>query len=144
MNLQTYSILLNSVVGVLIVGYGIWLRNVVKHQIEAKDSTIQSKDAEISRLRGETAPAIAEAYAKMRAHADAMTADVNRLQRLEMDAQHDRLRIEAETQVLAVQRLLTLIGPTPQGDYEAFRQAVYQYFRETADEADVRIKQLPT
>ena len=118
------SILLNAIIGVLIVGYGIWLRNVFNHQIKAKDATIEAKDAEISRLRADAAPAIADAYAKMRAHANQMAADVNLLnQKLDDQTKvlpQDRLRVEAQTQIISVQRLLGLIGPTPQGDYEAF------------------------
>jgi hypothetical protein len=59
---EIFSIVLNAVIGVLVVVYGFWLRNVFKHQIDAKDATIQLKDAEISRLRSEAAPAIV-AYA---------------------------------------------------------------------------------
>src|ERR1700741_3554337 len=79
---EMYSILLNTVVAVLVVGYGIWLRNVFKHQISAKDATIETfetalkaKDGEIARLTRDTAPAIAAAYDIMRKHADKMTAD---------------------------------------------------------------------
>jgi hypothetical protein len=56
MTIETYSILLNTIIAVLIVGYGVWLRNIFKHQIESKDATIEAKDAEISRLRADAAP----------------------------------------------------------------------------------------
>jgi hypothetical protein len=89
MSIQQWNILLNVVVGVLVVGYGIWLKNVVDQQIKAKDSTIETfkaiiegKDADIARLQSDTAPAIAEQYSKMRSHADRMTADVADLQRI--------------------------------------------------------------
>lgn len=65
------SIALNTVIGVLVIGYGIWLRKIFKRQIAAKDAVIQvlesaltTKNAEISRLHADTA--IAEAYARMR------------------------------------------------------------------------------
>jgi len=82
---EVCNIVLNVVVAVLVIGYGIWLRNVFKHQIEAKDATIETKDAEISRLRGETAPAIAAAYAAMRQHADQMTSDVATMKQQEVE-----------------------------------------------------------
>lgn len=64
------SIVLNMIIGALVIGYGIWLRGFLKHQIRAKDaiealeSALTTKDAEISRLHTDTA--IAEAYARMR------------------------------------------------------------------------------
>lgn len=64
------SIVLNMIIGALVIGYGIWLRRFLKHQIRAKDaiealeSALTTKDAEISRLHTDTA--IAEAYARMR------------------------------------------------------------------------------
>ena len=65
------SIVLNMIIGALVIGYGIWLRRFFKHQIRAKDVTIEAlesalttNDAEISRLHTDTA--IAEAYARMR------------------------------------------------------------------------------
>ena len=96
-SVETYSIVLNTVIGVLIVGYGIWLRNIFKHQIEAKDATIEVKDAEISRLRGETAPAIADAYAKMRAHAEQMTHE------------HEILRQQAENSFKSLPLVISLV-----------------------------------
>jgi hypothetical protein len=52
---------------------GIWLKYVVDQQLKAKDTAIQaleavvkSKEAEISVLSGNTAPAIAKDYAVMK------------------------------------------------------------------------------
>jgi len=119
MTLETYSILLNTTIGVLIIGYGIWLRNVFQHQIKAKDATIETKDAEISRLRGETAPSIADAYAKMRAHAESMTADVTDLTQ-NLDASRKTqpqffllMEIGALDEVLEHMKSLVGPGPTP-------------------------------
>src|SRR2546428_1784189 len=78
-----WSLLLQIVIGVLIVGYGIWLRYIISQQLKTKDTVIQAleaviktKDAQISRLQADSAPAIAEAYDKMRKHADHMTEQV--------------------------------------------------------------------
>jgi hypothetical protein len=144
---ESSSILLNTVVGVLVIGYGIWLRNVFQHQIKAKDAVIEAKEAEISRLRGETAPAIAEAYSKMRAHADQMTRDANLLnQKLDEQTKVQpqiRLSVEAQLLVHVSQRMLDLIGPTLVGDYESMRRAIYQFIGELLAEANYNIDQLP-
>jgi hypothetical protein len=122
---ETYSILLNTTIGVLIVGYGIWLRNIFKHQIEAKDATIEAKNAEISRLRADSAPAIADAYTKMRAHADQMTRDVGLLnQKLDSQTKETpQLRAIVEIRVLAyvIERMAELGGSNPDGrSYTSF------------------------
>lgn len=82
MTVQGWNLVLNVVIVVLLAGYGIWLKKVVDQQLKAKDATIETfkaairaYEAEIARLKGDTAPAIAEAYQKMRAHADQMTND---------------------------------------------------------------------
>lgn len=136
------SILLNTTIGVLIVGYGIWLRNIFKHQIEAKDAIIAAKDAEITRLRADMASAIVEAYAKMRAHADQMTVDVNLFnQTLDKHTKIlPQVRLSVEVQLLArvAQRMLDLIGSG-----EPARQVVNQVIRELLAEADKKISELP-
>jgi predicted nuclease with TOPRIM domain len=48
--------------------------------IQALDATIKSKEAEISALVNDRAPAIAKAYAQMREHANQMTEETQRLQ----------------------------------------------------------------
>lgn len=82
MTINEWNLLLNAVICVVLVCYGLWLKNVVDQQIKAKDATIETfnaavtaYEAEIARLKGDTAPAIAEAYQTMRAHADQMTND---------------------------------------------------------------------
>jgi hypothetical protein len=77
LNISEWGLLLNSIVAVLVVVYGIWFRNIVKLQLDAKDSAIsalkaamESKDAEISRLGGEAAPAIATAYKNVKDFAE--------------------------------------------------------------------------
>jgi hypothetical protein len=86
MSIGDWNILLNALIGVLLVGYGVWLRKVVHHQLESKDSTIESlgaaikaNEAEIARLRGETAPAIAESYKRVKELADDLAAESNDL-----------------------------------------------------------------
>ncbi|MGD0509402.1 MAG: hypothetical protein ABSA27_16505 [Terriglobales bacterium] len=76
------TLVLNAVVTVLLVGYGLWFRNIVKQQLNAKDTTIEtlnaaitSHQAEISILKGDRAPVITAEYKIMREHADQMTAD---------------------------------------------------------------------
>jgi hypothetical protein len=65
---------------------GIWLKYVVDQQLKAKDTAIQaleavikSKEAEISALSGNTAPAIAKDYAVMKQHANDVTEEKLRL-----------------------------------------------------------------
>src|ERR1700751_5608643 len=77
------GIILNAIIAVLFVGYGIWLRNIFEHQLKAKDSTIESYEAiikihetEVSRLKAEATPAIVNAYQNVRNFADEM-ADAN-------------------------------------------------------------------
>jgi cell division protein FtsB len=67
MTIQAWNIVLNAVVAVLIIGYGIWLRNIVTQQLKSKDAAIGAldavikvKEAEISALKSDTAPAIAK------------------------------------------------------------------------------------
>lgn len=139
------NIVLNAVVAVLVVGYGLWLRNVFQHQIKAKDATIETKDAEISRLKAETAPAIAEAYSKMRAHADQMTVDANLLSE-KLDEQIKSLpqvRLSVEVQLLLREgkRLLMSIEPIPSDDWHATRQLIYQFVYDLFEEAEEKVNE---
>jgi hypothetical protein len=86
MQIETWNILLNALIAVLLVGYGIWLRSIFRHQLASKDSTIENlgaaikaNEAEIARLRGETSPAIAEAYERLKKLTDAVAAESNDL-----------------------------------------------------------------
>jgi hypothetical protein len=86
MTIEQWNIVLSAVIGVLLVGYGVWLKYVFAQQLGSKDTAIQAleaalkaKDAEISRLQGDTAPAIAAAYSTMRKHANEVTEDSQRL-----------------------------------------------------------------
>jgi mannose-1-phosphate guanylyltransferase len=90
MTIQAWNIVLTAVVAVLVVAYGVWLRNVVTQQLNALEAVIKVKDAEISALKSDTAPAITKAYAEMREHADKMTADVLHLS--EQLAEYKRLQ----------------------------------------------------
>jgi hypothetical protein len=111
MTIQAWNIVLNAVVAVLIVGYGIWLKNIVEQQLKSKDTTIEAqdavikiKDAEISALKSDTAPAIAKAYANVREHADRMTAEVNELTRREQELSEELQRAQGEASKLAFEK----------------------------------------
>ena len=87
LTLADWSVLINAVMAGLMTGYGFWIHHIVKQQEKLKDATIQAlqaaltaKEAEISRVTGDTAPNIVKAYQGMREHADKMTADVMELQ----------------------------------------------------------------
>ena len=106
MTIQAWNIVLNAVVAVLIVGYGVWLRNIVKQQLQSKDTAIAAleaiikiKDAEISALKSDTAPAITKAYAEMREHADRMTEDVQRLEQQITTMKEEQKRSIADVSV---------------------------------------------
>jgi hypothetical protein len=86
MPIQDWNILLNIVIAVLLVGYGVWVRNIFRQQLASKDSTIErlgaaikANEAEIARLRGETAPAIADSYERLKTFAQRMAAESNDL-----------------------------------------------------------------
>jgi hypothetical protein len=113
MTIQAWNIVLNAVVAVLIVGYGVWLRSIVKRQLDALEAVIKIKDAEISALKADTAPAITKAYAEMREHADKMTADVLRLSEQLTKAVEDYKRLQQamkETQERALADVSMKIG----------------------------------
>ncbi len=78
---ETAILVSNAIMVGLMLGFGVWIRHIVNQQLRLKDTTIQSKDAEISRLKGETAPNIAKAYGEMVKHADKMTERFNQLQK---------------------------------------------------------------
>ena len=80
------TLVLNVVVAVLLVGYGLWFRNIVNQQLSAKDTTIETlnaaiklRETEIAGLKGERAPAIAKDYLVMVQHAEQITKEKNEL-----------------------------------------------------------------
>src|ERR1039457_5661679 len=86
MTIQEWNLLFNAGTFALMLVGGIWLKYVVDQQLRSKDTAMQaleavikSKDAQISALSGNTAPAIAQAYALMKTHADDMTEEQLRL-----------------------------------------------------------------
>jgi hypothetical protein len=88
MTIEVWNVVLSAVILVLMTGGGIWLRYVVEQQLKAKDTTIEAlkgvvqlKDAHISALQGDTAPAIVRAYTEMRQHANQTTEDYQDLVR---------------------------------------------------------------
>jgi SMC interacting uncharacterized protein involved in chromosome segregation len=62
------------------VGYGIYIRDLVNKQIAAKDSTIETLNAQISALQANTAPEIMKAYGVAKEYAEQMTKEKNHLQ----------------------------------------------------------------
>jgi len=68
-------------------GYGFWLNHITMQQdrlktntVESLNAVIASKDAEIGRLKGETAPEIAQSYKTMRDYAEEMAKKTNSLE----------------------------------------------------------------
>jgi hypothetical protein len=79
-NIQAYQVILESVILVLVTGFGFWAKHVFTQQVAMKDVAIQalqsaltSKDAEIARLTSETAPQLAQRYMQMTQYVDHMT-----------------------------------------------------------------------
>ena len=80
------TLVLNVVIAVLLVGYGLWLRNIFTHQLSAKDTTIETLNAaiklhetEIAGLKGDRAPAIVKDYKAMKEHAEQVTLEKQQL-----------------------------------------------------------------
>jgi hypothetical protein len=108
MTIEAWNIILSAIMLALMIGGGVWLKYVVDQQFKAKDTTIEAlkgvvelKEAYISTLTGNTAPAIAQAYAVIKTHADAMTSE--------------QLRLSEELKSLNIQLLLKEIV-TPMRD----------------------------
>src|SRR5437762_7972275 len=85
MTIAMWSLVLNIVIAVLVVGYGIWLRNIMSQQLQSKNAEIQAleaaiktRDAQISALQADTAPAIIEKYKNVRTFANEMAAESQR------------------------------------------------------------------
>ena len=81
-----WHLVLSSVVPVLAVPYGFWLKHVIGQQLKSKDAAIaaleaviKSKEAEITRLQADAAPAITQAYGTMKKHAEDMTSTTHTL-----------------------------------------------------------------
>src|SRR5438552_18182126 len=96
LTLPQFNLLINALMAALMSVYGFWIRHVVSEQHKLKDASIEAlqyaltaKEAEISRLREDTAPKIAKAYSEMREHADKMTGEVTALQK-KIQAQVDK------------------------------------------------------
>lgn len=79
MTIADWTLLLDAVICVLLVSYGVWFRDVVKHQLRLKDATIETLESKISSLKDERAPAIAADYKMMKEHAETVTIEKQRL-----------------------------------------------------------------
>ena len=117
MTVEAWTLILQAVLTVLVVTYGIWLRNIVKQQIDAKEATIQSLQTQIAGLKQEVAPAIVTHYQTMRAHAEEMTGEVQRLKQelqetlAQQEATEDFKRfLYVAGSAVAYSRATTIIG----------------------------------
>jgi|HubBroStandDraft_6_1064221.scaffolds.fasta_scaffold537110_1 uncharacterized protein YukE len=133
MTIQAWNIVLNAVVAVMVVAYGIWLKNIVTQQLNSKDTAIDAlnavikvKDAEISALKSDTAPAIATAYKVMLEHADKMTAEVNRLS--------EQLRKAAEEQ----RQMSQAMNDALERDYQDVKERLEQWKKTLPEEILIR------
>jgi hypothetical protein len=111
MTIPEWNLILNSVMTGLMIGGGLWLKYVVEQQLKSKDTTIEAlkgvvqlKDAQISSLEGNTAPAIAQAYAAMKTHAEGMT-----VEQLRLSEEVNNLNTQLRTKELTAP-VRTLIG----------------------------------
>jgi predicted histidine transporter YuiF (NhaC family) len=114
MTIITVNLVLNTIVAVLLVGYGLWFKNVVQHQLSAKDSTIETlkttivlHETEIAAVKGDRAPAIASAYKVMREHANLITEENQKLDE-QVRFLTERQREEETTGVLIEKSLESL------------------------------------
>lgn len=88
MAISEWNLALNGLILLLMAGYGFWLKHVTTQQDKLKDKTMEalnaviaSKDAEIARLKGESAPEIAKSYRTMKEHSEEMSKKANELER---------------------------------------------------------------
>jgi Na+/phosphate symporter len=86
MTIEGWNVFLDATILVLMVGYGFWLKHITTQQDRLKNNTVESlnaviasKEAEIARLKGETAPELAKSYKAMKDHSEEMTRRVNEL-----------------------------------------------------------------
>jgi hypothetical protein len=107
MHIETWNILLDAVIAVLLVAYGFWLRNVFRHQLASKDSTIENlgaaikaNEAEIARLRAEIAPAITESYERLKKYAELAASESNELANRLKVAESKQTKMDPKTSVL--------------------------------------------
>lgn len=131
MTVAAWGILLNAIIAVLLVVYGIWFQYVVRHQLGSKDAAIQAlqtaitaKDAVIEQMEGEKAPAVAQSYRVMREHAEEMSAEkiklaeeVRSLSKLieikDEVIPIDKLLDEIDGLTIAVKLITASLGPSP-------------------------------
>jgi hypothetical protein len=84
--IEAWNLLFSAGIAALLLVGGVWLKHVVNQQLKSKDTAIHAleavikiKEAEISSLKADTAPAITKAYGDMRQHANQMTDEAQRL-----------------------------------------------------------------
>jgi hypothetical protein len=86
MTFEHWNILLQACTIALLLGIGLWLKRLFGQQLKLRDTTIaalraqiEGYQAEISRLQGETVPAIAEHYETLKKYAEDAAVEKNRL-----------------------------------------------------------------
>ncbi len=87
MNIAEWTLVLNAIVVVLMIGYGIWLKYIIGAQLTAKDAAIAAskaltdiKDTEIAKLKSDVAPAATQSDdLKRESVANTMSAEALRL-----------------------------------------------------------------
>ena len=100
MDSQTVTIICSAVPTAIGLVGGFYIRNFIKHQVDAKDATIEHLQVEISTLKGDRAPAIAQDYKAMREHAEQATQDRRKLEeqlKLLSDRQKERDKAGTKT-----------------------------------------------
>jgi hypothetical protein len=112
------TLVLNVIVAVLLAVYGVWFNNVVKHQLGAKDATIETLKTEIDSLKGDRAPAIAAEHKIMKEFADQMAAQKQQLE--------DQVKTLTTSQKAMVNSNDRFIGET-EGMKKALRTIVMKY-----------------
>src|SRR5713226_9617991 len=87
MTIPEWNVALNVIILVAMAGYGFWLNHITKQQDKLKSNTVESlnavidsKDAEIARLKGEAAPEIARSYKAMKDYAEEVAKKTNSLE----------------------------------------------------------------
>jgi hypothetical protein len=106
MTIPDWNLILNATILVAMVGYGVWLNHITKQQDRLKSNTVESlnaviasKDAEIARLKGETAPEIARSYKAMKDYAEEIS---KKTSSLEQDLERLRQEIGEKEGLLSV------------------------------------------
>jgi len=108
MGIPEWNILLNALIAVGLIGYGLWFRNITTHQLGSKDATIETLQTQLAKMEKERTPHFAAEHSQMRAALEDVS---KKKQELEVEitsyqAEMKKLR-EAAVLPLSNLRLLT-------------------------------------